>query len=231
VSIDNKMFYFLPTNSNNALAHFLTSYQPCMSIVNMPRISLVFFKYIIVFSSAVHEVMAFSQAVTPSMLLSPSVANSKSNLAVCNTMNLSDDLDYVRSLENKLIHFSKIDDDDVRRNNFEAFVLDRLAEELEITNEAAKSTIEKLKLKSLDFVKTMDKSILKLGQLAQEQGWETCVTSGFQPVSTSCHDIWPYVDMLIQFKLLISNMERMSNKRKVATGCPGLGSCKDGQKN
>ena len=155
-----------------------------------------------------------------------------------NALNLYDDIDYVRSLEAELIHFSKIDDDDVRRNDFEAFVTGRLQEELALTNAAAKSTVAKLKLKSLDFVKAMDKSILKLGQSAQDQGWESHVTAGFQPVSKGGNDIWPYVDMLIQFKLLISNMERMSNKRAPApagngcncAGCPGLGSCKDGKK-
>ena len=86
-------------------------------------------------------------------------------------------------------------------------------------------------------MKAMDKSILKLGQSAQDQGWESHVTSGFQPVPKGGNDIWPYVDMLIQFKLLISNMERMSNKKTTVsigngcncTGCPGLGSCKDGK--
>jgi hypothetical protein len=164
------------------------------------------------------------------------VSRTQSSLGVSNALNLCDDVDYVRSLEDKLIHFSKIDDDDIRRNDFEAFVTGRLQEELE----DAKSTVQRLKLKSLDFVKAMDKSILKLGQSAQDQGWESHVTAGFQPVPKGGNDIWPYVDMLIQFKLLISNMERMSNRRTRAkpagngckcAGCPGLGSCKDGKKN
>jgi len=188
----------------------------------------------------------------------PSYDESSSRLRVSNTFSLYDDVDYVRNLEDELIHFSKISDDDMRRNDFEAFVTNKLQEEIAITNAATtalSSTVERLKLKSLNFVQAMDKSILKLGQSAQDQGWESHVTSGFQPVQQAGgNDIWPYVDMLIQFKLLISNMERTTNRSKntavhsanastvntaaAATtgngckckGCPGLNSCKDGKK-
>jgi len=121
------------------------------------------------------------------------------------------DDDYVRNLEEKLIHLSKIVDDDVRRTDFEAWVTYRLQQELAIT----KSTVEhvRLKLKSLDFVKAMDRSILKLGQSAQDHGWESHVTSGFQPVQAGSNDIWPYIDMLIQFKLLLSTMERTAKRK------------------
>merc|ERR1719162_2465950 len=57
----------------------------------------------------------------------------------------------------------------------------------------------------------MDTSILKLGQSAQDRGWDKHVTSGFQPVEKN--DLWPYVDMLIQFKVLLSNMERTAKRR------------------
>ena len=113
---------------------------------------------------------------------------------------------------------------------------ERVQKEIDDTESSA---VEQLKLKSLDFVQAMDKSILKLGQSAQDQGWGRHVVSEFQPVSLSENHIWPYVDMLIQFKLLISNMERMSYKKAPAPvktgngckcpGCPGLGSCKDGK--
>jgi len=121
--------------------------------------------------------------------------------------------DYVRKLEEKLIHLSKIVDDDVRRTDFEAWVTYRLQQELAIT----KSTVERLKLKSLDFVQAMDRSILKLGQSAQDHGWDNHVTSGFQPVQAGSNDIWPYIDMLIQFKLLISTMERTAKRKNIIT--------------
>eukprot|EP00527_Entomoneis_sp_CCMP2396_P004858 CAMPEP_0198141738 /NCGR_PEP_ID=MMETSP1443-20131203/4686_1 /TAXON_ID=186043 /ORGANISM="Entomoneis sp., Strain CCMP2396" /LENGTH=185 /DNA_ID=CAMNT_0043804565 /DNA_START=94 /DNA_END=648 /DNA_ORIENTATION=+ len=181
----------------------------------MSRISRVLFTSVIVCTTSVQDALGFAPTATPSSRLmqsSPSVSRPQSSLGVSNALNLCDDLDYVRSLEDKLIHFSKIDDDDIRRNDFEAFVTGRLQEELAFTNAAAKSTVERLKLKSLDFVQAMDKSILKLGQSAQDQGWEIHVTSGFQPAPKGGNDIWPYVDMLIQFKLLLSNMERMANK-------------------
>jgi len=207
----------------------------------MSRISRVLLTSVILFSAGVEDALGF--APTSFRTSSSSTSRPQSSLSVSNVLSLCDDVDYVRRLEDKLIHFSKIDDDDVRRNDFEAFVTGRLQEELAFTNAAAKSTVERLKLKSLDFVKAMDKSILKLGQSAQDQGWESHVTSGFQPVPKGGNDIWPYVDMLIQFKLLISNMERMSHKRTPAHAptpasnackcpeCPGLGSCKDGKKN
>ena len=207
----------------------------------MSLISRCLFACFILSRSGVQDTVAFTPIATPFVPSSVSGERSQSILSVCNSVNLSEDLEYVQGLEDKLIYFSKIDDDDTRRNDFEAFVIDRLQEELEFTNKAAKFTIEKLKLQSLDFVKTMDKSILKLGQLAQDQGWESHVTSGFQPVSKGGSDIWPYVDMLIQFKLLISNMERMANKRNDTMkpvgngnnhfGCPGLGSFYDSQRN
>jgi len=210
----------------------------------MSRISKIIFTFAITYAARIHDTLAFAPTVTPTLSLMPSTpATSRasrisSSLASSNAINLCDDMDYVQTLEAKLIHFSKIDDDDVRRNDFEAFVTDRLQEELVFTNAAAKSTMQRLKLKSLDFVKAMDKTILKLGQSAQDQGWESHVTSGFQPVPKGGNDIWPYVDMLIQFKLLISNMERMSHKKTAApasngckcTGCPGVTSCKDGKK-
>lgn len=202
----------------------------------MSHISRVLLASIIVCTTNFQDALGFAPTATPVVISRP-----QSSLAVSNALNICDDLDYVRSLEDKLIHFSKIDDDDIRRNDFEAFVTGRLQEELAFTNAAAKSTVERLKLKSLDFVQAMDKSILKLGQSAQDQGWESHVTSGFQPVPKGGNDIWPYVDMLIQFKLLISNMERMANKRTPVpaaagngckcAGCPGLGSCKNGKKN
>ncbi|VEU37748.1 unnamed protein product [Pseudo-nitzschia multistriata] len=211
----------------------------------MSRISRNIFAFAVIFASSVQkDAAAFSPTVTSTLSSKPSIPAKSSaqravssSLAVSNSINLCDDRDYVQILEDKLIHFSKIDDDDVRRNDFEAFVTGRLQEELAFTNAAAKSTVERLKLKSLDFVKAMDKTILKLGQSAQDQGWESHVTSGFQPVPKGGNDIWPYVDMLIQFKLLISNMERMSHKKPIAaksngckcTGCPGLNSCKDGK--
>lgn len=200
----------------------------------MSRISRILFTSAIVCTASVQDAVAFAPAATPSMPSSSSVSRAPSSLGVSNTLSLCDDINYVRTLEDKLIHFSQIDDDDIRRNDFEAFVTGRLQEELAFTNAAAKSTVEKIKLKSLDFVKAMDKSILKLGQSAQDQGWEGHVKSGFQPVPKGGNDIWPYVDMLIQFKLLISNMERMSNRAPVSNGCkcagcPGLGSCKDGK--
>ena len=199
----------------------------------MSRISRIIFTSVIVCAASVQDAMGFNPVrSTPS---SSSESRTQSSLGVNNALNLYDDIDYVRSLEDQLIQFSKIDDDDIRRNDFEAFVTGRLQEELE----DAKSTVQRLKLKSLDFVKAMDQSILKLGQSAQNQGWERHVTSGFEPVPKGGNDIWPYVDMLIQFKLLISNMEQMSNKRTraqpVGNGCkcpecPGLVSCKDGKK-
>jgi hypothetical protein len=218
-------------------------------------------------ATSVHNAVAFAPTMSPSS--GPSLSRtpndessrSSSRLRVSNAFSLYDDVDYVRNLEDKLIHFSKISDDDVRRNDFEAFVTNKLQEEIAITNAATtcsaalSSTVERLKLKSLNFVQAMDKSILKLGQSAQDQGWESHVTSGFQPVQQAGgNDIWPYVDMLIQFKLLISNMERTTNRNKntavhaanastvntAATtttgngckckGCPGLNSCKDGKK-
>ncbi|OEU06504.1 hypothetical protein FRACYDRAFT_254524 [Fragilariopsis cylindrus CCMP1102] len=171
--------------------------------------------------------VAFAPTMTPSApssgpsSLSRTTSNddksSSSRLRVSNTFSPSDDVDYVRNLEDKLIHFSKILDDDVRRNDFEAFVTNKLQEEIAITNAATtaalSSTVERLKLKSLNFVQAMDKSILKLGQSAQDQGWDNHVTSGFQPVQPESNSIWPYVDMLIQFKLLISNMERTTNRK------------------
>ena len=209
--------------------------------------------------------VAFAPTMTPSSgpsSLSRTTFNdesSSSRLRVSNTFSPSDDVDYVRNLEDKLIHFSKILDDDVRRNDFEAFVTNKLQEEIAITNAATtaalSSTVERLKLKSLNFVQAMDKSILKLGQSAQDQGWDSHVTSGFQPVQPESNSIWPYVDMLIQFKLLISNMERTTNRKSKNTalqlaaatdafdatatttgngckckGCPGLNSCKNGKK-
>jgi hypothetical protein len=210
--------------------------------------------------------VAFAPTMTPSSGPSASLSRTTSNdessssrLRVSNTFSPSDDVDYVRNLEDKLIHFSKILDDDVRRNDFEAFVTNKLQEEIAITNAATtaalSSTVERLKLKSLNFVQAMDKSILKLGQSAQDQGWDNHVTSGFQPVQPESNSIWPYVDMLIQFKLLISNMERTTNRKSknnalqlaaatdafdaTATttgngckckGCPGLNSCKNGKK-
>ena len=209
---------------------------------------------------------AFAPTMTPSSGPSASLSRTTSNdessssrLRVSNTFSPSDDVDYVRNLEDKLIHFSKILDDDVRRNDFEAFVTNKLQEEIAITNAATtaalSSTVERLKLKSLNFVQAMDKSILKLGQSAQDQGWDSHVTSGFQPVQPESNSIWPYVDMLIQFKLLISNMERTTNRKSKNTalqlaaatdafdatatttgngckckGCPGLNSCKNGKK-
>ena len=210
--------------------------------------------------------VAFAPTMTPSSGPSASLSRTTSNdnesssrLRVSNTFSPSDDVDYVRNLEDKLIHFSKILDDDVRRNDFEAFVTNKLQEEIAITNAATtaalSSTVERLKLKSLNFVQAMDKSILKLGQSAQDQGWDSHVTSGFQPVQPESNSIWPYVDMLIQFKLLISNMERTTNRKSKNTalqlaaatdafdatatttgngckckGCPGLNSCKNGKK-
>ena len=206
----------------------------------MSRISRILFATTVICTASVQDVLGFAPTATPSLSSFPSLPSmpraQSSSLGVSNTLSLCDDIDYVRSLEDKLIHFSKIDDDDVRRNDFEAFVTGRLQEEIAFTNAAAKSTVERLRLKSLDFVKAMDKSILKLGQSAQDQGWEGHVKSGFQPVPKGGNDIWPYVDMLIQFKLLISNMERMSNRDTVSNGCkcagcPGLGSCKDGKNN
>ena len=172
---------------------------------------------------------AFAPTMTPSSGPSASLSRTTSNdnessssrLRVSNTFSPSDDVDYVRNLEDKLIHFSKILDDDVRRNDFEAFVTNKLQEEIAITNAATtaalSSTVERLKLKSLNFVQAMDKSILKLGQSAQDQGWDSHVTSGFQPVPKGGNSIWPYVDMLIQFKLLISNMERTTNRKSKNT--------------
>ena len=208
--------------------------------------------------------VAFAPTMTPSsgpssLSRTSNDESSSSRLRVSNTFSPSDDVDYVRNLEDKLIHFSKILDDDVRRNDFEAFVTNKLQEEIAITNAATtaalSSTVERLKLKSLNFVQAMDKSILKLGQSAQDQGWDSHVTSGFQPVPKGGNSIWPYVDMLIQFKLLISNMERTTNRKSKNTalqlaaatdafdatatttgngckckGCPGLNSCKNGKK-
>ena len=169
----------------------------------------------------------------PSILSAP---RSRSSLSVSKALCLSDDIDYVRSLEDKLIHFSKIEECDVRRNDFEIFVTGRLQEELAFTNSAAKSTADRLKLKNLDFVKAMDKSILKLSQSAQAQGWESHVISGFQPVPKGGNDIWPYVDMLIQFRLLVSNMERMlyrrtSTRTPITTECKHPHQCKEDKKN
>jgi len=169
----------------------------------------------------VKNTLAFAPTITPS--LSPSLSRRslpKSRLQVisnpfppsASSFDTGDnDDDYVRNLEEKLIHLSKIVDDDVRRTDFEAWVTYRLQQELAIT----KSTVEhvRLKLKSLDFVKAMDRSILKLGQSAQDHGWESHVTSGFQPVQAGSNDIWPYIDMLIQFKLLLSTMERTAKRK------------------
>ena len=234
----------------------------------MPLISQVFLLssvFILATSLSVQNAVAFAPTMSPSSGSSLSrISNdesssssiSSSRLRVSSTFGMYDD-DYVRNLEDKLIHFSTISDDDVRRNDFEAFVINRLQMEIAITNAATttcgatlSSTVERLKLKSLNFVQAMDRSILKLGQSAQYQGLESHVTSGG-------NDIWPYVDMLIQFKLLISNMERTTNRGKnnnvvhaattatttaaaaAATttgngckckGCPGLNSCKDGKK-
>lgn len=208
----------------------------------MSRISRILFASIVALSSDVRETHGLATTTTSSR---HSVSRPKSSLSVSNALDIYDDVDYVQSLEDKLIHFANIDDDNVRRNDFEVFVTGRLQEELAfLTNQAAKSTVERLKLKSLSFVQAMDKSILKLGQSAQNQGWENHVTSGFpqqqqQQQPKGNNDIWPYVDMLIQFKLLISNMERMSNKKasektiaRNDTGgcnkcaqCPGFGSC------
>lgn len=124
--------------------------------------------------------------------------------------------DYVKRVEDQLIRFSQITDDELRRNDFEQFVTTRLKAELEMNKELVTgligtTTTAMTPLRGLDFVKAMDTSILKLGQSAQDRGWDKHVTSGFQPVEKN--DIWPYVDMLIQFKVLLSNMERTAKRR------------------
>ena len=202
---------------------------------------IVLLSALVIFAT-VQNALAFVTTPSPSLISRASLGQSSVNnrggsLRVSNTLTLYDDADYVRNLEDKLVYFSKIVDDDVRRNDFETFVTDRLREEISMTPvHTVSTTVQRIKLKSLDFVQAMDKSILKLGQSAQDQGWESHVTSGFQPVQKGDNDIWPYVDMLIQFKLLISNMERSANKKSAPVGngckckgCPGLGSCKDGK--
>lgn len=129
--------------------------------------------------------------------------------------------DYVKKVENHLIELSQIHDDDTRRTNFEQFVTHRLQEELLVLTSSsgsstatatARTPTDHHLLRGLDFVKAMDTSILKLGLSAQEQGWNKHVTSGFQQDDTN--NIWPYVDMLIQFKILLSNIERTNAAKR-----------------
>ena len=180
--------------------------------------------------------LAFAPTMSPTMrsrapLGQNRINNSGGILRVRNALALYDDADSIRNLEDQLVYFSKIVDDDTRRSDFETFVTNRLQEEISMAPVHTDSTTaHRIKLKSLEFVQAMDRSILKLGQLAQDQGWESHVTSGFQPAQKGDNDIWPYVDMLIQFKLVLSKLEHfpiLPNGCKKCKDCPGLGSCKD----
>mmetsp|Transcript_28037 Transcript_28037/g.76126 ORF Transcript_28037/g.76126 Transcript_28037/m.76126 type:complete len:218 (-) Transcript_28037:73-726(-) len=210
----------------------------------MSRISRILFACAAVCADSVRDAVAFTQPSTPlvSSSMHASAATQRiteSCLFVGNAIHLYEEA--AVTLEDQLVYFSTIDNDDTRRNDFEAFVTGRLREEIVATQSKSQSqsTVERLRLKSLDFVKEMDVTILKLGQAAQDRAWDGHVTSGFPRKGGNKNDIWPYVDMLIQFKLLISNMERASRKEETAaperkgckcTGCPGQGSCKDGKR-
>lgn len=150
-------------------------------------------------------------------------------LDLCDDSSRSDT--YIRILEDKLIQFSMIADEDIRRKDFETFVTERLQEEISVANNGA--FVEDIKLKSLNIVKAMDKSLLKLGQSIQDKEFKQ---SSFHRIGTSETDMWPYVDMLIHFKLLVSNTERMmvSGNKKTSkgcscAGCTGARPCKDGR--
>ena len=123
----------------------------------MSRISRILFVNVDLFSAG------YAPTVTPSSDSKPTpslASRPQSSLSLSNALGLCDRSKLGRSTDSP----SKIDGDEVRRNNSEAFVTDRLQEELALSNAAAKPAAERLKLKSLHFFKAMDQSILKLSE-------------------------------------------------------------------
>ena len=189
------VFLFFALNARHYQARaFSTSRSPTVTPTRVPLSS----------SSSSSSAVAITKEISSTRL------NTISSTILASA-DFFEESDYVKKVEHRLIELSQIHDDDTRRTTFEQFVTHRLQEELLVRSstrfgDSASITTNQLKLRSLNFVKAMDASILKLGLSAQEQGWNKHVTSGFQQQDTNT--IWPYVDMLIQFKILLSNIER-----------------------
>lgn len=129
------------------------------------------------------------------------------------------------NLDNELLSIAAMNDETERKQNFESFVLFKLSSE--------KQLWPHLKINNLPFVQEVNDSFDKLARSIQDKG---DVSGSDEALSLQEQFKWNFVDMLIQFKLLVKrseggyNAENLSSNKAGSCGlcnlCSGTSSCK-----
>lgn len=125
--------------------------------------------------------------------------------------------------DEELFEFVKMTDDLTRRDDFESFIRKKVLEQK--LHEAEN------KISDLPFVKSVNESLVRLGQSVQDEAWEKHVVSGFSDtIALQQVHLWACVDMLIQFKVLVKNLEGSKTHTKLmakkSKGCNQCTVCK-----
>lgn len=121
------------------------------------------------------------------------------------------------SIEDELQSLAGIYDESERRQNFESFIVEKLQEEqLHWPN---------IRISKLPFAQDVNDTLIRLGQSVQDAAWEKHVVSGFvETPDPQKNVLWNFVDMLIQFKMLVKRTE--VKRGVVRSKCGGCKNCK-----
>lgn len=111
----------------------------------------------------------------------------------------------VATVDDALLSFADMEDDSARRGSFEAYLKTKILEQ-DSAHDRQSMTIERIS--DMSFVKNVNDSLVRLGQVAQEEAWEKHVVGGFAAISSQNTRLWRFVDLLIQFKVLVKGYEK-----------------------
>jgi len=104
----------------------------------------------------------------------------------------------IGSMDREIVAFIRMGDDATRREAFQAFAVSGMQRELERSGAKAKDLV---------FVKEVTDALNRLGQVAQNDAWMQYFESGFE-VPEKENGLWMFVDMLIQFKMLVHKKDK-----------------------